>query len=215
MQRTQASFALAFTVSALLLGVGCRPAEPPYEGPRGPQYFNACALFPASEARAELRGLEIGQVSGPLDATSGSKFARCAYGFGEEATVVASLEVRRHESPNALRRNLEASLPLLRRLTKEDVAAVPDFGDVAWWSGAKLRLLKVGWRDLEILVTVLPGDEPGYHLETAKRIARRALLRLAGQPVPEELLPAPRPVELVGSAPPPVVETPAPAPAEP
>ncbi|MGE0640727.1 MAG: hypothetical protein AB7G12_05200 [Thermoanaerobaculia bacterium] len=172
----------------LLLLAACGPrVEPVEEGPKGPANFYACALFPASEAKAELRGLEIGQVSGPLDASSGTTFARCAYGYGREAIVVASLEIRRHPGPVALRRKMEASLPLLGRLTKDDVHPVENLGDVAYWAGGELRLLKVGWRDLELLVTVQPGDEPGYHLRTAERIARRALLRLQGEPIPEEL----------------------------
>jgi hypothetical protein len=182
--------------AAALLFAGCGPGKESYSGPRGPEHFNACALFPASDAKAELRGLEIGQVSGPLDATSGKKFARCAYGYGPEATVVVALEVRRHEGPETLRRKMEASLPLLRRLTEEDVAEVNGLGDVAWWAGAELRLLKVGWRDLELLVTVHPGDEPGFQRAVAERIARRALHRLAEEPIPEELELSPRTVTL-------------------
>lgn len=170
-------------------------------GPKGPAEFYACALFPASEAKAELRGLEIGQVSGPLDASSGTKFARCAYGYGQEATVMASLEIRRHENATVLRRKLEAALPLLRRLTQEDVTEVAGLGDIAYWAGAELRLLKIGWRDLELLVTVQPGDEPGFQRTVAERIARRALYRLQELPLPEELQLAPRQVVLDEAAP--------------
>lgn len=190
-----------FAVSILLIAA-C--GEPPTElapGPKGPAELYACALFPASEAKAELRGLEIGQVSGPLDASSGTRFARCAYGYGQEAIVVAALEIRRHENAAVLRRKLEASLPLLRRLTHGDVSEVTELGDVAIWAGAELRLLKVGWRDLELLVTVQPGDEPGFHRAAAERIARRALFRLQGEPVPELLQLGPRQVAFGEAAP--------------
>lgn len=189
-------FAARALVALPLLAACSEPPRPPYTGPRAPETFYACALFPAAEARAELRGLEIGQASGPLDASSGTKFARCAYGFGPTAIVVASLELRRHEDPQTVRRKIEAALPLLRRLTDDDVAEVAGLGDVAWWAGDELRLLKVGWRDIELLVTVQPGDEPGFHRAAAERIARRALLRLAGEPVPDELLVTPREVSL-------------------
>lgn len=165
--------------------------------PRGPAELDACALFPHAEATAELRGLEVGRVSGPLDSTTGKDFARCAYGYGPQAIVVAALEVRRHDSPEILRRKFDASLPLLGRLTKDDVEGVAGLGDVAWWAGRELRLLKVGWRDLELLITVQPsGDEPGFPRAAAERIARRALARLQEQPVPDELLLAPREVSL-------------------
>jgi hypothetical protein len=192
---------------AALALVACAEPKENYTGPRGPEYFNACALFPASEAKAELRGLEIGQVSGPLDASSGTKFARCAYGYGPEAIVVVALEVRRHEGPATLRRKMDASLPLLRRLTEGDVAAVDGLGDVAWWAGEELRLLKVGWRDLELLITVHPYDGPGFQRAVAERIARRALHRLAEEPVPEELRLTPLAVSL--AAEPPAVPAPA------
>jgi hypothetical protein len=195
---------LLLALSALAAGCG-GPAAAPYDGPRGPETFYACALFPASEAKAELRDLDIGQASGPLDASSGTKFARCAYGYGPQAIVVASLEIRRHPDPAVLRRKMEASLPLLNRLTKNDVVAIPDLGDVAYWAGAELRLLKIGWRDLELLVTVAPtvapGDDPAYNRKSAERIGRRALARLAGEPVPEELQLEPRSVTLGEGAP--------------
>jgi len=192
--------ALLFATVAGLGVLACGADAPPYTGPRGPETFYACALFPASEAKAELRGLEIGQISGPLDASSGTKFARCAYGFGPEATLVTALEIRRHESPEIVRRKIEASLPLLRRLTEEDVAEVSGLGDLAWWAGEELRILKVGWRDLELIVTVHPGDEPGFQRAVAERIARRALLRLVEEPVPEELRIAPLEVTLEAPA---------------
>jgi hypothetical protein len=193
-------------VALAAVATGCGgPAAAPYDGPRGPETFYACALFPASEARAELPGLDIGQASGPLDASSGTKYARCAYGYGPQAIAVASLEIRRHPDPTVLRRKLEASLPLLKRLTQNDVAAVPGLGDVAYWAGAELRLLKIGWRDLELLVTVAPtvapGGDPGFNRAAAERIGRRALARLAGEPVPDELQIGPRSVTL-GEPPP-------------
>lgn len=178
----------------LIIACGAESDRVPYAGPRGPDSFQACALFPASEAKAELGGLEIGQLSGPLDASSGTKFARCAYGYGPGAILVAALDIRRYENPAVLRRNLEGALPMLRRLTEGDVAAVPGVGDLAWWAGGGLRMLKVGWRDLELTVTVQAGDEPGLHRAAAERIARRAIYRLAGEPVPGELLLAPRAV---------------------
>lgn len=191
------------TLLPLLTAAACSRSEPPYDGPRGPEVFYACELFPGKEAEAELQGLEIGQASGPLDASSGKKFARCAYGHGPQAIVVASLEIRRHESPAVLRRKAEAALPLLERLTKQPVEKIAGLGDVAWWAGGELRLLKIGWRDLELLVTVAPtvapGQDPNWNRDTAIRIARRAILRLEGQPIPEELRIAPTAVELGAS----------------
>ena len=64
------------------------------------------------------------------------------------------------------------------------------------WAGDELRILKLGWRDLELIVTVQPGDEPGFHRAVAERIARRALFRLAEEPIPEELRIAPLEVQL-------------------
>jgi len=183
---------LLCVLPVLILACGAGSDRVPYAGPRGPDSFHACALFPASEARAELRDLEIGQISGPLDASSGTKFARCAYGYGPGAILVAALEIRRYENPSVLRRNLAAALPILRRLTAGEVTAVPGVGDIAWWAGGELRMLKVGWRDLELTVTVQASDEPGFHRAAAERIARRALFRLAGEPVPGELFLAPR-----------------------
>lgn len=197
---------LAALTTLSLTACGDTPPAAPYDGPRGPEYFYACALFPASEAKAELRGLEIGQVSGPLDNSSGTKFARCAYGYGPQANVVAALEIRRHDDPTILRRKFEASLPLLRRLTENDVAEIPGLGDVAYWAGDELRLLKVGWRDLELLITFHPGDEPGFQRAAAERIARRALARLADEPVPEELQIAPRAVSIAGEEAPPATQ---------
>ncbi len=155
---------------------------------------------------AELGDLEIGQISGPLDASSGTKYGRCAYGYGPAAALVAALEIRRHESPSLVRRNLEAALPILRRLARGDVTAVPGVGDIAWWAGGKVRILKVGWRDLELIVSVQVGDEPGFGRAAAERIARRALYRLAGEPVPGELLLAPRAVILEAPSQAPAVE---------
>ncbi len=183
-------------VPLLLVACGTGSDRVPYAGPRGPDELHACAVFPASEAKGELGGLEIGQLSGPLDASSGTKFARCAYGYGPGATLVAALDIRRYENPAALRRNLEGALPILRRLTAGDVAAVSGAGDFAWWAGGELRMLKVGWRDLELTVTVQAGVEPGLRRAAAERIARRAIYRLAGEPVPGELLLVPRAVTL-------------------
>jgi hypothetical protein len=145
---------------------------------------------------AELPGREIGQLSGPLDASSGTEFARCAYGHGPGAILDAALEVRRYENPSAVRRHLEAGLPMLRRLSAGDLTALSGVGDFAWWAGGAVRILKVGWRDLELTVTLQPGGGPGDPRAAAERIASRAVYRLAGEPVPAELLPAPRAVTL-------------------
>jgi hypothetical protein len=181
----------ALLLPLLVVACGAGPEEPPYTGPLGPEEFNACELFPASEARAELPGNEIGQLAGPLDASSGTKFARCAYGHGPGAILDAALEVRRHESPSVLRRNLEGALPMLRRLSAGDLTAVFGVGDRAWWAGGAVRMLKVGWRDLELTVTFQPSDEPARARAAAERIARRAVFRLAGEPIPGELQEAP------------------------
>jgi hypothetical protein len=182
-----------------MVACGAGSDRVPYAGPRGPDLFDACALFPASEAMAELPGREIGQLSGPLDASSGTEFARCAYGHGPGAILDAALEIRRYKNPAVLRRHLEAALPMLRRLSAGDLTAVPAVGDIAWWAGGGVRMLKVGWRDLELTVTVQPGGDPGFLRTAAERIASRAVYRLAGEPVPGELLLAPRAVTL-GSA---------------
>lgn len=180
----------ALLLPLLVLACGVGSEEPPYAGPRGPEEFHACELFPASEARAELPGEEIGQLAGPLDASSGTKFARCAYGHGPGAILDAALEVRRHESSAALRRHLEGALPMLRRLSSGDLTAVAGVGDRAWWAGGGVRMLKAGWRDLELTVTFQPGVDPALPRAAAERIARRAVFRLAGEPVPGELLDA-------------------------
>lgn len=196
----------ALILPVLFLACGAGPDGIPYTGPRGPEEFHACELFPASEARAELPGYEIGQLSGPLDASSGTKFARCAYGHGPAATLDVALEIRRHESPAALRRVLEAGLPLLRRMSAGDLAAVASVGDVAWWAGGAVQMLKVGWRDLELTVTVQPSGEPGFPRAAAERIAKRAVYRLAGEPVPGELLVAPGIVTFGAATEPPTAE---------
>ena len=180
----------------LILACGAASDRVPYAGPRGPEAFDACALFPASEAMAELPDRAIGQLSGPLDASSGAEFARCAYGHGPGAILDAALEVRRFESPSAVQRKLAAALPMLRRLSAGDLSAVSGVGDIAWWAGGELRMLKVGWRDLELTVPVQPGGGAGSPRAAAERIASRALARLAGEPVPGALLPVPRTVTL-------------------
>lgn len=187
----------------LAFACGEAPDRVPYAGPRGPEAFDACALFPPSEATAELPEREIGQLSGPLDASSGTEFARCAYGHGPGAILDAALEVRRYADPSALRRSLEAARPMLRRLSGGDLAALSGVGDIAWWAGGELRVLKVGWRDLELTVTLPPGGGTGFPRAAAERIARRAVHRLAGEPVPAELLLAGRAVTLgaAGEAP--------------
>jgi len=192
----QRSASLIRWLPVLLAACGAGSERVPYSGPRGPETFDACALFPASEAMAELPGREIGQLSGPLDASSGTEFARCAYGHGPGAILDAALEIRRYKNPAALRRHLEAALPMLRRLSAGDLAAVSGVGDFAWWAGGAVRMLKVGWRDLELTVTVQPGGEPGDLRAAAERIASRAVDRLAGEPVPGEPLLAPRTVTL-------------------
>lgn len=190
------SFLLVQLLPLLFVACGAGSDGVPFTGPRGPDSFDACALFPASEAKAELPGSEIGQLSGPLDASVGTDFGRCAYGHGPGAILDAALEVRRYESPSALRRHLEAALPMLRRLSAGDLNAVSGVGDFGWWAGGAVRILKVGWRDLELTVTVQPGGEPGSPRATAERIARRAVHRLSGEPVPGELLVAPGAVTL-------------------
>lgn len=176
-----------------VLAVACGAGSDggPYTGPRGPDEFSACALFPASEAMAELPAVEVGQLSGPLDASSGTKFARCAYGH-PPAVLDAALDVRRYDSPAALRRSLEGALPMLRRLSGGDLTAASGVGDRAWWAGGAVRMLKVGWRDLELTVTFRPGGDSTQSRAAAERIAKRAVLRLAGEPVPGELLVAPQ-----------------------
>ncbi len=190
----------------LIIACGAGSDRVPYAGPRGPDAFDACALFPASEATAELPDREIGQLSGPLDASSGTEFARCAYGRGPGGILDAALEVRRYADPSALRRNLEAAQPMLRRLSGGDLTAVSGVGDIAWWAGGELRMLKVGWRDLELTVTLQPGGGPGSPRAAAERIASRAVYRLAGEPVPEELLPAGRAVTFGAAEEAPAVE---------
>ena len=189
-------FPLLGLLPVLLLACGAASERVPYAGPRGPETFDACALFPPSEAADELPDREIGQLSGPLDASSGAEFARCAYGHGPGAILDAALEVRRFDNPAVLRRKLEAALPMLRRLSAGDLSAVPGVGDIAWWAGGELRMLKVGWRDLELTVTLQPGGGPGSPRAAAERIASRAVHRLAGEPVPGALLPVPRTVTL-------------------
>ncbi len=190
----------------LIIACGAGSDRVPYTGPRGPEAFDACALFPASEAMAELPGREIGQLSGPLDASSGTEFARCAYGHGPAAILDAALEVRRYENPSAVRRHLEAGLPMLRRLSAGDLTALSGVGDCAWWAGGAVRILKVGWRDLELTVTLQPGGGPGDPRAAAERIASRAVYRLAGEPVPGELLPGPRAVTFGAAKEAPAVE---------
>ncbi|MEO8277771.1 MAG: hypothetical protein ABI639_16275, partial [Thermoanaerobaculia bacterium] len=146
-------------LSLFLVACGAGSDGVPYTGPRGPDAFDACELFPASEAMAELADPEISQLSGPLDASSGAKFARCAYGHGPGVILDGALDVRRHDNPAAVRRNLETALPMLRRLAVGDLTAVPGVGEVAWWAGGGGRILKVGWRDLELTVSIPPGGE--------------------------------------------------------
>ncbi|MDQ1346945.1 MAG: hypothetical protein QG573_314 [Acidobacteriota bacterium] len=192
LHRSAARSLFLSSLGCVLVACGAGSDRVPYAGPRGPEAFDACELFPASEALAELPDREIGQLTGPLDASSGTQFARCAYGHGPGANLDAALDVRRHEDPAALRRKLEAALPMLRRLSAGDLSAVSGVGDIAWWAGGELRVLKVGWRDLELTVTLQPGGGPESPRAVAERIARRAVYRLAGEPVPGELLPAPR-----------------------
>lgn len=184
-----------------LVLVACGGADrTPYAGPRGPETFDACALFPASEAKAELAEREIGQLSGPLDASSGNRFARCAYGHGPGAVLDAALEIRRFDDPAALRRHLEGALPMLRRLSGGDLAAISGVGDIAWWAGGGLRILKAAWRDLELTVT-LPADVGSESPSAAAvRIASRAVYRLSGEPIPHELAPPARTVTLATGA---------------
>ncbi len=191
-----------------LLAVACGAGSDgvPYSGPRAPESFDACALFPASEARAELPDREIGQLSGPLDASSGTKFARCAYGHGPGAILDAALDVRRFDNPAALRRYLEGALPMLRRLSGGDLTAVAGVGDFAWWAGGGVRILKVGWRDLELTVTIQPSGESGLPRAAAERIASRAVYRLAGEAVPGELLVVPGGVTFGAGGEPPTAE---------
>lgn len=193
-------------LAVLTIACGAGSSGAPYAGPRGPEAFDACALFPGAEAMAELPGRELGQLSGPLDASSGTDFARCAYGHGPGVILDAALEVRRHEGPTAVRRKIEAALPMLRRLSGGDLAAVSGVGDVAWWAGGELRMLKVGWRDLELTVTLQPSGGTGSAGSAAERIARRAILRLAGEPIPEELLLTPRAVTLGAASEAPVAQ---------
>ncbi len=197
---------VALWLPLLIVACGAGSDGVPYAGPRAPDSFDACALFPASEAKAELPDREIGQLSGPLDASSGTKFARCAYGHGPAAVLDAALDVRRYESPAVLRRTLEGALPMLRRLSAGDLTAVFGVGDFAWWAGGGLRILKVGWRDLELTVTFPSGADPGLSRDAAERIASRAVYRLAGEPVPGELLVAPGQVTFGAAVAPPAAE---------
>jgi hypothetical protein len=197
----------------LVTALACSKAAPPYEGPRGPEVVYACDLFPGLEAEAELRGLEIGQASGPLDASSGKKYARCAYGHGPQALVVASLEIRRHDSPAILKRKAEAAIPLFERLTKAPVERIDGIGDFAYWAGGELRLLKAGWRDLELLVTFAPtSDDPAYNRAAAERIAKRAIYRLQELPIPDELRLGTRSVSLASPPAAPAAEAPSASP---
>ena len=193
-------------LSVLLGACGAGSDGLPYAGPRAPDTLDACALFSASEAKAELPDREIGQLSGPLDASSGTKFARCAYGHGPAAVLDAALDVRRYDNPAAVRRTLEAALPMLRRLSAGDLSAVAGVGDFAWWAGGGLRILKVGWRDVELTVTFPPGPDPDLSRAAAERIASRAVYRLAGEPVPGELLVAPGTVTFGAASEPPAAE---------
>lgn len=172
----------ALALAALLGGCG---TTPPYSGPRGPVAFDACALFPASEAREEFGEREFGQLKGPLDASSGSDFARCAYGHAPGAVLDAALEIRRHADPAAVARVLESARPMLRRLSGGDLEPIGALGDAAWWAGGEVRLLKVAWRDLELTVTFPGESEGGSPRLAAERIAKRALARLESESAPE------------------------------
>lgn len=183
-----------------LAACGGGPDPAPYTGPRAPETFDACALFPASEARAELFDREIGQLAGPLDASSGTRFARCAYGHGPGAVLDAALEIRRFDDPAAVRRHLEAALPMLRRLSGGDLAAVSGVADIAWWAGGGMRILKAAWRDVEVTVTLPADGGSDSPRAAAERIASRAVYRLSGGSVPPELLPPARTVTLGSGA---------------
>ena len=176
---------VALWLPLLIVACGAGSDGVPYAGPRAPDSFDACALFPASEAKAELPDREIGQLSGPLDASSGTKFARCAYGHGPAAVLDAALDVRRYESPAVLRRTLEGALPMLRRLSAGDLTAVFGVGDFAWWAGGGLRILAEVWIGLEQGVQALADREavlgqPDGRLEEA-RPGQLAVLGAPGQ----------------------------------
>lgn len=190
---------LLIGLSATLAGCG-RAEENAGDGLPLPAEIDACALLPYEEAVSELGGLDVAPARGVLDTPRGVEFARCSYAIGRKPEVVLFLEVRRLKSAARARAQLDRSRSLLTKLSDGDLEHVPGIGDTALWAGGKLTQLHVAWRDLRLIVGVSAGSN-AQRRAAADHVARRALARLEGVPLPAELRFEAKPVDL-GTAPP-------------
>ena len=195
--RARAVGFLALAAGALL--AGCRAETLPGDSLPTPAELDACALLPYEEAVHELGGLDVAPARGVLDAPRGAEFARCSYAIGRKPEVVLFLEARRLKSAVRARAQLDSSRRLLDKMSRGDLETVPSIGDAALWAGGELTQLHVAWRDLRLIVGVSAGSNP-QRRAAAEHVARRALARLEGVPVPEDLRFEAKPVEL-GAAP--------------
>jgi hypothetical protein len=193
--RLRAAGPPTLALAALFGLAGCRPDELPGDSLPTPAELDACALLPYEEAVHELGGLDVAPARGVLDSPTGAEFARCSYAIGLRPEVVLFLEVRRQPSAPRARAQLERSRRMLTKLSEDDLEDVAGMGDAALWAGGKLTQLHVAWRDLRLIVGVSAGSN-AQRRTAAEHVARRALARLEGVPVPEDLRFEPKPVEL-------------------
>ncbi len=156
------------------LAAGCSDALP---APGPAAELDACLLLPMEEADPGGRhGLQ--PVRGEIDAARGRDFAKCTYATDELPPQVVALEVRRYRDAARARTAQREAARFLPTAAAARGDAVAGLGEEAVWAGGRLGQLHARAGALRLIVTVQVGPE-GERAATARRLARRALDRLA------------------------------------
>lgn len=167
---------LVILLAALASGACERRQAPAAPDPLAGISLDACTLLTEAEAE-QLLDLDLRPMSAALDRQEGIGSAKCSYGRASGGRPdVLSIELRRFRSP-AEARIPDASLALLRTLTRGDMQEIPGLGQQAWWLGRELQQVQAVDRNRRLIVTVELGPKES-HREVATRAARIVFDRL-------------------------------------
>lgn len=159
-------------------GTAARPAAPAAGG----SLLAACQLLTPADVASVTKEVS-GSLSSTLEDAVGINPGQCSYPLSSEAPPrVISLAVRRFASPGQAASQQQAAEEGLRAMvTGAQVQDLPRLGDGAFWAGGQIDQLNVRRGDILLSFTVQLDKDP---LGAARRLADKALARLAATPAP-------------------------------
>jgi hypothetical protein len=159
-------------------GTAAKPPEPATGG----ALPAACELLTPGDVAGVTKEVS-GSLSSTLEDAVGKDPSQCSYPVSADVPPrVISLAVRRFASPDRAASQQQAAEEGLRAMvTGAQVQDLPHLGDGAFWAGGQIDQLNVRRGDTLLSFTVQLDKDP---LDAARRLADKALGRLAARTAP-------------------------------